>query len=46
MKTTQELMKQVTLKKAWKAQGQGNECFNPLPVLKPCLLDQWTMARI
>ena len=39
-------MNQVTLKKAWKASGVGNECFNPLPVLRPNLLDQWTMARI
>jgi hypothetical protein len=46
MKTTKELMNEVSLKKAWKAAGQISDCFNPLPVLKPCILDQWTMARI
>lgn len=33
-------------KQAWKASGVGAECFNPLPILKPDLIEGWQRIQI
>jgi hypothetical protein len=33
-------------KQAWKAVGVKGECFNPLPVLKPAVLEPWDRVKM
>lgn len=40
-------MSEVKVKNAWKASGSSkNECFNPLPVLKPAILEPWDRIKL
>jgi hypothetical protein len=46
LKTKAELMGEVKYKKAWKAVGVKSEYFNPLPVLKPAVLEPWERIKM
>ena len=39
-------MGSVKNKKVWKAADCHNECFNPLPVLQPAVLDPWDRVKL
>ena len=39
-------MGEVKYKKAWKAVGVKSEYFNPLPVLKPAVLEPWERIKM
>ena len=39
-------MREVKYKKSWKGSGNQNDYFQPPPVMKPKILDEWTMARV
>ena len=46
MKSVEEIRRQAIYKKSWKSAGLGAECFNPLPILQPALIDGWTKMKI
>jgi hypothetical protein len=46
-KTTEELMREIKIKKSWTGSGNANDLFDKkLPIMKPKILDEWSMIRI
>mmetsp|Transcript_13898 Transcript_13898/g.16111 ORF Transcript_13898/g.16111 Transcript_13898/m.16111 type:complete len:198 (-) Transcript_13898:94-687(-) len=45
MKTKDELMREVKVKKSWKGSGNSNDYFSIPPIMKPKMLDEWTASR-
>ena len=46
LRTKEELLDEVKYKKSWKGSGIGNQYFMEPPIMKPKILDSWTMARM
>ena len=45
-RTKEELLSEVGYKKSWKGSGNQNTYFMEPPIMKPKILDPWTMARV
>ena len=45
-KTRKELEQECAYKNSWSGGGCKNSYFNAVPVMKPKMLDSWTMARV
>jgi len=39
-------MGEVKYKKSWKGSGNQNDYFQQPPIMKPKILDEWTMVRV
>ena len=46
MRSKEELLNQVKYKKSWKGSGNQNTYFMEPPIMKPKILDPWTMTRV
>ena len=46
MRSKEELLNQVKFKKSWKGSGNQNTYFMEPPIMKPKILDPWTMTRV
>lgn len=46
MKTKEELLREVKFRKSWTGSGNQNDYFSKMPVMKPKVLDEWTMSRV
>ena len=46
LKSLAELQGEVRYKKAWRAVGVKSDCFNPLPVLKPAVIEPWDRLKM
>lgn len=46
MRTKEELRDDVKYKKSWKGSGSENGYFMEPPIMKPKVLDPWTMSRV
>ena len=46
MRNKDELRDDVKYKKSWKGSGSENGYFMEPPIMKPKVLDPWTMSRV
>jgi hypothetical protein len=46
LRSKEELVKEVKIKKCWKGSGNDNDYFQQPPIMKPKMLDPWTMSRV
>ena len=46
LRTHEELLEECKYKKSWRGSGIGNQYFMEPPIMKPKILDPWTMARM
>ena len=46
MRTKDELRDECKYKKSWKGSGSENGYFMEPPIMKPKVLDPWTMSRV
>ena len=46
MKTKEELLDQVKVKKSWKGSGNQSDFFMQPPIMRPKILDPWTATRV
>ena len=46
LREKEELMSEVKYKKSWKGSGTANGYFMEPPIMKPKMLDPWTMSRV
>jgi len=46
MRGKEELLKEVKYTKSWKGSGSQNTFFMEPPIMKPKILDSWTISRV
>ena len=46
LREKEELVSEVKYKKSWKGSGNQNDYFQVPPIMKPKILDEWTMSRV
>lgn len=46
LREKEELMGEVKYKKSWKGSGSQNDYFQVPPIMKPKILDEWTIGRV
>jgi hypothetical protein len=46
LRSKEELMREVKYTKSWKGGGNKNDYFQQPPVMKPKILDEWTLSRV
>lgn len=42
----EELLAEAKVKKSWKGSGSQNAYFMEPPIMKPKILDSWTLSRV